>query len=97
MFLVKEGNTPVMNQCEFPLIVVRYPYNRQIHPTEHYDNQVATYMLIDVLSGNMGCQVVKGGILDYLHFWPKINIIKELFYFINRRSTGCQKGPTYDF
>ena len=51
MFLVKEGNTPVMNQCEFPLIVVRYPYNRQIHPTEHYDNQVATYMVIDVHSG----------------------------------------------
>ena len=51
MFLVKEGNTPVMNQCEFPLIVVRYPYNRQIHPDQHYDNQVATYMLIDVHSG----------------------------------------------
>ena len=76
MFLVKEGNTPVMNMCEFPLIVVRYPYNRQIHPEEHYRNQVATYMLIDVNSGNMGYQVVKGGILDYLHFWPKINIIK---------------------
>ena len=56
MFLVKKGNTPVMNMCEFPLIVVRYPYNRlsidrQIHPVEHYDNQVATYMVIDVHSG----------------------------------------------
>ena len=62
MFLIKEGNTPVMNQCEFPLIVFRYPYNRQTHPKRHYDNQLATYMLIDVHSGNMGCQIFKGGI-----------------------------------
>ena len=32
MFTVKEGNTPVLNRCGFPLIIVRYPYNRQNRP-----------------------------------------------------------------
>ena len=32
MFAVKEGNTPILNRCEFPLIIVRYPDNRQKRP-----------------------------------------------------------------
>ena len=32
MFTVKEGNTPILNRCGFPLIIVRYPYNRQNRP-----------------------------------------------------------------
>ena len=36
MFTVKEGNTPVLNRCGFPLIIVRYPVNRQIRPRSHY-------------------------------------------------------------
>ena len=32
MFMVKEGNTPILNRCGFPLIIVRYPYNRQSRP-----------------------------------------------------------------
>ena len=51
MFTVSFGNTPVLNRCGFPLVIVRYPYNRQIRPRSHYDNQFATYMLINVLSG----------------------------------------------
>ena len=51
MFAVNFGNTPVLNRCGFPLVIVRYPYNRQIRPRSHYDNQFATYMLINVLSG----------------------------------------------
>ena len=51
MFLIKIGNSPILNLCEFPLIVVRYPYNRQSHPPEHYSNQFAAYMLIDVKDG----------------------------------------------
>ena len=52
MFLVKDdGNSPVLKRCGFPLVVVRFPYNRKIHPRKHYDNQFATYMLIDAHSG----------------------------------------------
>ena len=51
MFTVSFGNTPVLNRCGFPLVIVRYPYNRQIRPRSHYDNQFATYMLINVQSG----------------------------------------------
>jgi hypothetical protein len=36
MFTVKEGNTPVLNRCGFPLIIVRYPDNRQKRPRSHY-------------------------------------------------------------
>ena len=32
MFMVNEGNTPILNRCGFPLIIVRYPYNRQNRP-----------------------------------------------------------------
>ena len=46
-----EGNSPVLNRSGFPLIVVRYPYNRQSRPREHYDNQYASYMLIDTKFG----------------------------------------------
>merc|ERR550534_3536843 len=28
MFTVKEGNTPILNRCGFPLIIVRSPDNR---------------------------------------------------------------------
>ena len=51
MFLVKEGNSPVLKRCGFPIVVVRYPYNRKIHPRVKYDNQFATYMLIEEYSG----------------------------------------------
>ena len=44
MFTVKEGNTPVLNRCGFPLIVVRYPDNRQKRPRSYYDNQFGTYV-----------------------------------------------------
>ena len=50
MFLVKEGNSPVMNRCGYPLIVVRYPYNRQ-NLQEYFGNQFAAYLLIDVKFG----------------------------------------------
>ena len=51
MFTVNFGNTPVLNRCGFPLIIVRYPDNRQKRPRSHYDNQFGTYMLINVHSG----------------------------------------------
>ena len=49
MFMVEEGNTPDLNNCGFPLIIVRYPYNRQ-DPQVNYTNQFATTVLTDVLT-----------------------------------------------
>ena len=46
IFRLDVGNSPVFKRCGFPLVVVRYPYNRSVHPREKYDNQFATYLLI---------------------------------------------------
>ena len=39
MFTVKEGNTPILNRCGFPLIIVRSPNNRPIRSQPPKDNQ----------------------------------------------------------
>ena len=39
MFMVNEGNTPILNRCGFPLIIVRSPYNRSIRSQPPKDNQ----------------------------------------------------------
>ena len=57
MFMVKEGNTPVLNRCGFPLIIVRYPDNCQRKPRSHNDNQFEletlyfANLLVDVHTG----------------------------------------------
>jgi len=39
MFTVKEGNTPILNRCGFPLIIVRSPDNRPKRSQPPKDNQ----------------------------------------------------------
>ena len=57
MFRVKEGNTPVLNRCGFPLIIVRYPDNHQRKPRSHNDNKFEletlyfANLLVDVNTG----------------------------------------------
>ena len=53
--MLKKGNCSVLNTCGFPLIIVRYPCPRKATcPTltqDHFDNQFAKTMLIDVHTG----------------------------------------------
>ena len=57
MFTVEEGNTPVLNRCGFPLIIVRYPDIFQRKPRSHNDNQFEletlyfANLLVDVHTG----------------------------------------------
>ena len=57
IFTVKKGNTPVLNRCGFPLIIVRYPDNCQRKPRSHNDNKFEletlyfANLLVDVNTG----------------------------------------------
>ena len=45
--------------------------------------------------GNMGFQISRRGIQNYVDFWPKINILQGNFFFVNRQSVKLSKNEHY--